>query len=260
MLFISSNKNEHIKRLNGIQQKARIRKKEQQFSIEGLKEIKHAVNAGYTIESLYIKEGTSDSMEDLIDLKIPTYEIASSLFEQLCIRKTSRFIGVAHVKSHKLEELNLPKSNPFLLIVEAPEKPGNIGAILRTADAMGVDALLIVSPKTDLYNPNVIRSSVGCLFHVPVGMGTIQDIMAFLNKHSINLYSAALTDQAQPYTSQEYSGAIAIAFGTEDLGLSADWLQQSPKQIYIPMRGENDSLNVSVAVGIILGEASRQRN
>lgn len=260
MLFISSSKNDHVKRLKGIQQKARVRKKQQQFCIEGLKEIEFAVKAGYPIASIFVKEGHANLLGKLKDDKIPTYAVETSLFEQLCFRKTSQILCIAEIKSHALEHLSLTTSDPLLLIAEAPEKPGNIGALIRTADALGVDAMLIVSPKTDLYNPNVIRSSVGCVFHVPIGMGTLEQIMAFLDQHNIKLYSAALTKKAQVYTTKDYRGAVAIAVGTEDQGLSKSWLQHSTNHIYIPMLGLNDSLNVSVAAGILLAEACRQRN
>lgn len=260
MLVISSSHNEHVKRIKKIQQKARVRKNEQLFCIEGIKEIKSAIAAGYTLTAVYVKAG---SREILNELKIETttcHAMESFLFEQLCFRKTSRLLCLAEVKAHSLDQLKLPEVDPFLLIAEAPEKPGNIGALLRTADALGADAMLIVSPKTDLYNPNVIRASVGCVFHVPIGMGTCDEVLAFLTQHKITLYNAALTHKAKNYTTVDYRGAVAIAVGTEDQGLSQQWLQHKSTQIYIPMLGHNDSLNVSVAAGIIFAEARRQRN
>ena len=145
-------------------------------------------------------------------------------------------------------------------MAEAPEKPGNIGALLRTADAMGVDSFIIVDAKTDLYNPNVVRSSVGCLFSVPVITTSLKEVFDFFHHNNIQLYSAALTKNAKTYTAYDFTGPTAIAVGTESEGLSPAWLAHKSTPIIIPMLGQNDSLNVSVAAGIILAEVQRQRN
>jgi TrmH family RNA methyltransferase len=145
-------------------------------------------------------------------------------------------------------------------VAEAPEKPGNIGALLRTADAMGVDCFIIVDAKTDLYNPNVVRSSVGCVFSVPIITSTLTEAFNFFHQNNIQLYSAALTKIAETYTAYDFTGPTAIAVGTESEGLSPTWLSQKSTPIIIPMLGHNDSLNVSVAAGIILAEVQRQRN
>ena len=259
--FLSSSKNPQIKRLKGIQEKARKRKEEQLFCIEGEKEIRHAIAGDYAIDVIYLKEGHHDLLDDPLFNPLNAVILDKSLFEQLCFRKnTSTVMALGQLKTHSIDELVLPKKDPLLLIAEAPEKPGNIGALLRTADAMGVDAVLLANPKTDLYNPNVIRSSVGCLFSVPVAIGTIPSIYSFLEDHHITIYSAALSQEAKNYTQMDFSGGIAIAVGTEDTGLSPQWLAQKTQQIYIPMQGKNDSLNVSVAAGILLAEACRQRN
>lgn len=259
--FLSSSKNPQIKRLKGVQEKAKKRKEVQLFCIEGDKEIRHALAGGYTIEMLYPKEGHLDILNDPLFNSLNAITLEKSLFEQLCFRKnTSTVLALAKIKTHTIEELVLSKKQPLLLIAESPEKPGNIGALLRTADAMGVDAVLLANPKTDLYNPNVIRSSVGCLFSVPIAVGTISSVFSFLEQHNITTFSATLTKEAKNYTQIDFSGGVAIAVGTEDVGLSKQWLAQQSQQIYIPMMGKNDSLNVSVAAGILLAEACRQRN
>ena len=147
----------------------------------------------------------------------------------------------------------------MILIAEAPEKPGNIGAILRTADAANVDAVIIANPKTDLYNPNIIRSSVGCVFTNQIATGSTSEIISFLKERNISIYCAAL-QASEIYTTQDFTKATAIVMGTEATGLSAAWLEQSTQNIIIPMQGEIDSMNVSVAAGILIFEASRQRN
>ncbi len=166
---------------------------------------------------------------------------------------------MAKSKNLSLDHIQLTTKNPLILIAEAPEKPGNIGALLRTADAANVDAVIIANPKTDLYNPNSIRSSVGCLFTNQIAIGTTQDIISFLKKNTINIYCAELQASVD-YHTQDYTQATAIVVGTEATGLSADWLTHSTQNIIIPMQGEIDSMNVSVAAGILIFEAKRQRS
>jgi TrmH family RNA methyltransferase len=144
------------------------------------------------------------------------------------------------------------------LIAEAPEKPGNIGALLRTSDAAKLDAIIIANPKTDLYNPNIIRSSVGTVFTNTIGVGTTSEIIDFLNNNNIKIYAAALQDSSS-YLIQDFKEATAIAVGTEHQGLSEEWRINADKIIQIPMEGQVDSLNVSVSAAILIFEAKRQR-
>lgn len=260
MLYLSSAQNSQIKRLKALQAKAKTRKAENAFVIEGYKEIEHAINGGYHIETLFLKEGeeqlpVNNKIEDT-----QTIAVSSSLFEQICYRKTSKAIAVAQSKEHSFERFRNKSENPFILVAEAPEKPGNIGALLRTADAMGVDCFILVDAKTDLYNPNVVRSSVGCLFSIPIVTTTLTEAFDFFSQNNIHLFSAALTKNAKRYTTFDFTGPTAIAVGTESDGLSSTWLAQKSTPIVIPMLGQNDSLNVSVAAGIILAEVQRQRN
>ena len=260
MLHLSSAQNSQIKRAKALQARAKTRKAEKAFVIEGFKEIAHAINGGYHIETLFLKEG--EEQYPLIN-KIEgteTITVSSSLLEQICYRKTSKAIAVAQAKEHGLDTFHQKSENPFILVAEAPEKPGNIGALLRTADAMGVDCFIIVDAKTDLYNPNVVRSSVGCVFSVPIITTTLTEAFNFFHQNNIQLYSAALTKIAKTYTAFDFTGPTAIAVGTESEGLSPTWLAQKSTPIIIPMMGHNDSLNVSVAAGIILAEVQRQRN
>jgi len=260
MLLISSSQNIHFKRVKALQEKARKRKEEKRFIIEGEKEIIHALEGGFELEQLYLKEGHIPKKEiEENKRKNEDIVMVSSLFERLCYRSTSKVIAVAQGKNHLLSDLNLSQ-HPFILIAESPEKPGNIGALLRTADAMAVDAVLIADPKTELYNPNVIRSSVGCLFSVPIAMASRSEVFSFLKEKDIPVYSAALKENAQAYTGFDYTKATAIAVGTENSGLSDAWMEEESTPIIIPMLGKNDSLNVSVAAGILLAEVQRQRN
>ena len=260
MLYLSSAQNSQIKRLKSLQTKAKTRKAENAFVIEGFKEITHAFNGGYHIETLFLKEEEEQLSFKNVTEDTETIAVSSSLFEQICYRKTSKAIAIAQSKDHSFASFRKKSKNPFILVAEAPEKPGNIGALLRTADAMGVDCFMLVDAKTDLYNPNVVRSSVGCLFSVPIVTTTLKQAFDFFHQNNIHLYSAVLTKNAKTYTCIDFTGPTAIAVGTESNGLSPAWLAQKSTPIIIPMRGQNDSLNVSVAAGIILAEVQRQRN
>ncbi|HSM64135.1 MAG TPA: RNA methyltransferase, partial [Gillisia sp.] len=154
--------------------------------------------------------------------------------------------------------LNLNSENSLILVAEAPEKPGNIGALLRTADAAKVDAVIIANPKTDLFNPNIIRSSVGCVFTNKIALGTTSEIIDFLKEHDISMYAAAL-QASKNYSEIDFTKSSAIIVGAEATGLSKEWIDNSTQNIIIPMSGEIDSMNVSVAAGILIFEAKRQR-
>ena len=147
---------------------------------------------------------------------------------------------------------------PLILIAEGIEKPGNIGALLRSADAANVDAVLIANPKSDLYNSNIIRSSVGCVFTNQIATGTSEEIIAFLQKSNISIYAATLQNSNE-YYKENYIESSAIAVGTEATGLSEIWREAANQNVNIPMQGQIDSMNVSVSAAIILFEAKRQR-
>src|SRR5690606_24524314 len=161
-------------------------------------------------------------------------------------------------KDHDLEKIHFKNNQPLVLVAEAPEKPGNIGALLRTADAAAVDAVLIANPKSDLYNPNIIRSSVGCVFTNQIGMGSTEEIITFLKEKHIKIYCADLS-ASKNYVDCGFTGASAIVMGTEATGLTDIWLKNSDQNLIIPMQGEIDSMNVSVSAAILIFEAKRQR-
>jgi TrmH family RNA methyltransferase len=156
-----------------------------------------------------------------------------------------------------LDELELPE-NPLLLIAEDLEKPGNLGTILRTADATGVDAVVVCDHKTDINNPNVIRASIGTVFFMPVAEATSDEVIGWLNNRGIQSL-AAVPDAEIEYTDTDMRKGTAIIVGAEDEGLSPKWINQSDRKVCIPMLGKNDSLNVSTAAAILLYEAIRQR-
>ncbi len=259
---ITSINNSSVKALVQLQEKSRERRKTGIFIIEGIREIHLAVAQKYTIKELwYCPQILGDTdLNKLMDgiAEEGMVEVSPEVYKKVAYRGgTEGVIAFAKAKNHDLNELNLLQ-NPLLLIAEAPEKPGNIGAIIRTADAAGVDALFIADPKTDLYNPNIIRSSVGGVFTVPIGMATSAEIIRFLKENRIAIYAATLQD-AKPYQDQDYKVSTAIVVGTEAQGLTQIWRDSSSQNIMIPMQGSIDSMNVSVAAGILIFEARRQR-
>jgi len=259
---INSIQNSFVKQLVKLKDKSRERKKTGLFLIEGEREIALALKGGYTLETiLYYPELFSlEQSNNLTDRQINTIEISKDVYQKIAYRETTEgIIAVAKNKTHHLEELKFNTNNPLIIVAESPEKPGNIGAILRTADAANVDAVIIANPKTDLYNPNIIRSSIGCLFTNKVVIGNTSEIIEFLKVSGINIYCAALQASVN-YETQDFTKPTALVVGTEATGLSDEWLRNSTQNIIIPMQGEIDSMNVSVAVGILIFEAIRQRN
>lgn len=164
---------------------------------------------------------------------------------------------MAEQKVHLLAHININKS-PLVLILESVEKPGNLGAVLRTADAAGVDVVIICDPQTDFYNPNVIRSSIGCIFTNQIASATSEETISWLRKNNIVAYCTYL-DASKPYHEADYRKACAIVMGTESTGLSEVWKKNSAANIIIPMQGTIDSMNVSTAAAVIIFEARRQR-
>lgn len=261
---ISSSQNSMIKELVQLKLKARSRKKNGLFLIEGRREINLALKGGYKISKILFDQKilSLDEILDFVsDRNLEIIEITSEIYSKLAYRSnTEGIIAIAEGKKLGLENIQLRNKDPLILVAEAPEKPGNIGALLRTADAAKVDAFLIANAKTDLYNPNIIRSSVGCLFTNQIGFGTSEEIIDFLKKNDIPIYCAALVENAEKYCDQDYTTSSAIVVGTEATGLTNIWLDNSFKNIAIPMQGEIDSMNVSVSAGILIFEAKRQRD
>lgn len=260
---LSSLKNPRIKKLISLQE-SRERRKSGVFVTEGIKEIKLALDCGYELAELFVcseifelkKQGLVDFSE-LYSNK--TYYISNSVFEKIAYRENrDGVIAVFYTKSHILKELQL-KENSIVVVIESVEKPGNLGAILRTADSAGVDAVIVCEPLTDLYNPNVIRSGVGCVFTNKIAVATNEEAMAWLKKGKFNIFSAALVAGARSCYDIDYTGPTAIVLGSEANGLSRFWLENSTENIIIPMFGKIDSMNVSVSCAIIVYETVRQR-
>lgn len=262
MKFISSLQNPEIKFLIQLQEKAKNRKKNGFFLIEGQREILLALKGGYKIDNLYFCKDycSEDILNEIYSINTISslIEISSEVYKKLAYRDTTEgLLAVAQIKTTQLSDLKL-KENPIILVAEALEKPGNIGAILRTADAAKVDAVILANPTTDLFNPNVIRSSVGCLFTNQIAQASSLEVIEFLKSKSIAIFCAIL-QEAKPYHQQNYKTPCAIVVGTEATGLTQIWRENSKANIKIPMEGAIDSMNVSVAAAILLFEAKRQR-
>lgn len=242
-----------------LQEKAKTRKQTGTFLIEGQREITLAIKGGYEVETILFYPDICSEIEAKKSApNVELIEINKEIFEKLAYRDTTEgIIGIAKSKALNLDNLKL-SSNPLILIAEAPEKPGNIGALLRTADAAKLDAVIIANPKGDLYNPNVIRSSVGCIFTNQIATGTTTEIISYLNRNKIAFYCATLQN-SNAYHTQNYTTPTALVVGTEATGLTQEWRDAATQNIIIPMQGEIDSMNVSVAAAILIFEAKRQR-
>ena len=261
MKQISSIQNSFIKDLLKLQDKSRERKKKGLFLVEGQREISLVISGGYEIETiLFVPDMiTNESLEALLKYSKNCIEITKEIYQKIAYRDTTEgIIAVVKSKDFNLKNINFNTTTPLVLVLEGIEKPGNIGAMLRTADAANVNAVFIANPKTDLFNPNIVRSSVGCLFTNQIGVGTSEEIIDFLQQQKINIYSATLQNSNE-YHKNDYRNATALVVGTEATGLTQIWRDKATQNINIPMQGQIDSMNVSVAAAILTFEAKRQR-
>ncbi len=259
---INSLQNPAIKNIIKLSKK-KEREQQQRFLIEGGRELSLALQNNYSIEKIYLFRSLfvqcdyrdilqSVSAENIV-------EISQPVFEKIAYRENSDgIVAVAKPKTKSsLQNIHL-SGNPFVIVLEAIEKPGNLGAILRTADAAGIDAVVVCDPQTDLFNPNVVRSSVGTLFSVQTAVCTSQEALDWLSSNKISIYAAEL-QTSEFYHHIDFKKPSAIVMGTEAEGLTDFWLQHAHKRIKIPMRGKIDSLNVSVSTAVLTFEAMRQR-
>jgi TrmH family RNA methyltransferase len=261
MKEITSIQNPYIKNLLKLQEKARERKKQGLFIVEGKREITLAISANYEFDTILFFPDliSEDEVLHLFNANVNRIEISKEVYHKLAYRgSTEGIISVAKAKNNSLENIQFKSKKPLILIAEGLEKPGNIGALLRTADAANVDAVLIANPKSDLYNSNIIRSSVGCVFTNQIATGTSEEIIAFLQEHNIDIYAATLQNSNE-YYKENYIESSAIVVGTEATGLTEIWREAATQSVNIPMQGQIDSMNVSVSAAIILFEAKRQR-
>ena len=269
--IISSVQNARIKHVVALQQKSSLRREEGLFVVEGQREIEHCIACGYEVVEVFMRSEECGVWSE--NTLTPTI-VSSQVYEKMAYRgSTEGIIAVARCKDHSLSSLLTPPipeqssptrslsslhEPPLVVVLESVEKPGNLGAILRTAEAADVDAVIVCAPLTDLYNPNLIRASIGGVFSVPVAVCTSQECIAFLKEHEIRILTAQLQDSYE-YYDYDMTQATAIVMGTESTGLSQQWRDAADAHIRIPMLGRIDSLNVSVSAAILMYEAVRQR-
>lgn len=283
---ITSAQNRKVKELLTLVEKSKARSAAGLFVVEGQRELGHCLDAGFIPETLFIcgevmavqnnavnvaKTGHlteniegKDGLDALIakaealNPRLGVVQIPAFLYEKVAYRgSTEGIIAEVHSVPRALEDLRLGE-RPLVMVLESVEKPGNLGAVLRSADAAGSDAVIVCDPLTDIWNPNLIRSSVGAVFSVPVAVCTSADAIAFLKKRGIRILTAQLQD-SEWYYDTDMTGATALVMGTESTGLTQAWRDSADAHIKIPMLGRLDSLNVSVSAAVLLYEAVRQR-
>lgn len=256
-LLISSTQNPRIKRLMSLQQRSQQRRNEQRIVVEGARELQHCIEAGFTIESVFYCPTLFD-IDILQGSNYETVEVTPQVYDKIAYRGSTEGV-IAIVEPHylTLDDLELGDA-PLIVVLEGVEKPGNIGAVLRSADAARATAVVVCDPLTDLYNPNLIRSSIGAIFTVPCVACSSEECIKFLRQNNIKILTAQLQD-SELYYHTPMRGPTAIVLGTESTGLTQMWREAATAHIRIPMRGALDSLNVSVSAAILLFEAVRQR-
>ena len=260
---ITSVQNEGIKRVVRLRDR-RGREARGLTIVEGVREVRQAMRAGWTIQRAYVcRDGAYHCPRELTDelaaAGVTTLETTPEVYRKMCYgERTEGVLAVVEPVARTLEDLEL-SANPLVVVMESVEKPGNLGAVLRTCDGAGVDALVVCDERTDLFNPNIVRASLGAVFTVPVAACTSREAAEFLTARGIRSF-AAVVQATGHYFEKDLSGPCAIVLGSEQDGLSDFWRQHATDQVRIPMRGKLDSLNVSVSAAIMIYEALRQRS
>ena len=256
MELITSTRNPKIRRLLDLQQKSSERRSSGLFVVEGQRELMHCLAAGFEADTLFCCPSLMPDMELPACRQV---EVTEEVYARIAYRGTTEgLVAEVRARSLLLSDLRLPEC-PLIVVLERVEKPGNLGAVLRSADAAGADAVIVCDPLTDLYNPNLIRSSIGAVFTVPTVACTSEACIDFLKQRGIAILTAQLQD-SRLYYDTDMRGPTAIVMGTEATGLTGQWRRAADRHIRIPMLGRLDSLNVSVSAAILLFEAVRQRN
>jgi TrmH family RNA methyltransferase len=253
---VTSAQNPKIRNLLSLQEKSRTRREQGLFVVEGLRELQHCIEAGFRVKTLFVCPEIAGEPELPADQVIL---IPAELYRKVAYREgTEGVVAEVEYRNIGLEDLKL-SGNPLVVVLESVEKPGNLGAVLRSADAAKADAVLVCDPLTDLYNPNLIRASLGGVFTVPTVCVSSEEAVAWLRARGIRILTAQLQDSSW-YYDVDMTGGTALVMGTESTGLTGIWREAADAHIKIPMLGRLDSLNVSVSAAILLFEAVRQRN
>lgn len=263
---ITSLQNPKVRQLLALQQKSQERRQRGLFVVEGRRELMRCLEAGFEVDTVFWCPQVEVGTEPLPPLAngVRVIEVSRAVYDKMAYRGSTEGV-VAEVRQRQLSLGDLPLSSelpapsaPLVVVLERVEKPGNLGAILRSADAAGVTAVIVCDPLTDLYNPNLIRSSVGAVFSVPCVACSSSECISYLKAHGIQILTAQLQD-SHLYYDTDMRRPTAIVMGTEATGLTGQWREAADAHIRIPMLGRVDSLNVSVSAAILMYEAVRQR-
>jgi TrmH family RNA methyltransferase len=260
---ITSRQNARVKEAAKLRS-GRQRERQRRFLIDGAREILRAIGAGVEVVEAFICEPllhddeSRDAAARLAESSAIVATVSEEVFEKVCFgERTGGVLAVARTPSRSLEQLKLSAA-PLVAVLEGIEKPGNVGAVLRSADGAGVDAVIVADPRTDLFNPNTIRASLGAVFDANVCTATTDETLAWLRAHKLSIF-AARPDAELLYTTADFRGPAAIVLGSEAEGLSDKWLGVDVTGVKLPMRGVADSLNVSATAAVLFYEAQRQR-
>lgn len=261
---IHSRQNPRVQGVAKLRDRA-VRDARGRFLVEGLRELSRALDRKVVVEEAYFcpalfkdPAAARALLARLAEAGVPLCELGDAAFDKVSGREgPDGLLGVAESWDTSLARL-APGKDPLILVVEAVEKPGNLGAILRTADSAGCAALVVCDPVTDLFNPNVIRASQGAAFSVPVAVASSPEALAWLRERRVRVL-ATTPDGAQPLWEVDARGPVAIVMGSEKDGLGATWLDGADARVFIPQAGLSDSLNVATAAAVCLFEAVRQR-
>lgn len=281
ILEITSAQNPKLKEVVQLLEKSKLRRERGLFVVEGLREIRACIRNGYQLRSLFFNSDilSSRQIEDLLTTSVPAavgaglgnasygrgvavFSLSAQAYSKIAYREgTEGVVAVVQERRLNLDDVKFGRrwQTPLVLVVESVEKPGNLGALLRTADACGVDAVIVCDPLTDLYNPNLIRSSLGGIFTNQVVACKNEEALEWLKRRGITIFTAQLQD-SEWYYDTDMVQPTAIVMGTESTGLTDFWRNEAKSKIKIPMLGELDSLNVSVSAAVLCYEAVRQRN
>lgn len=261
---ITSTQNPYIKNVALLVHKARERRPRGLFVAEGFREVELALRNGFRAEALFFDEGLTDEsrIEELAALagepRPELIRVNKAVFEKIAYRTSvANVVGLFQLRERTFNDIRLTHA-PLLLVVEHVEKPGNLGAMLRTADAAGVHGVIVCDPRTDIFNPNTIRASLGAVFSVPVVATDNETTLQWLRQNHIRVIATSL-EASRPLYDCDLTKPTALVLGAESEGISEFWQQHADERVIIPMSGQVDSLNVSASAAVVLFEAVRQR-
>ena len=233
--------------------------------VDGAREVHRALESGAAVVEAFVCDerlagpDARAALDALAGRNVPTTSVSEPVFEKIAFGdRTEGIVAVVRIPDLALDGLTLPP-DPLIVVIEAVEKPGNIGAVLRSADGAGADAVIAADPRTDVFNPNAIRASAGAIFRVPAASATSAEVQGWARGHRIRLIAARVGAE-RTYTDVDLRGPLALVLGAEDAGLTDAWDAPDIEPVSIPMRGLADSLNVSVTAAVLLYEARRQRD